>query len=79
MGFCCLSLQAGMIPESERLFDQMQTEGIVPSAAIYNALIGVKGRAGHLSEALALLQDMRNRGVKPDRITYSSLLHACAS
>ena len=68
-----------MIPESERLFEQMQAEGILPSAAIYNALIGVKGRAGQLPEALALLQDMRERGVKPDRITYSSLLHACAA
>jgi pentatricopeptide repeat protein len=68
-----------MIPESERLFDQMQAEGFVPTAAIFNALIGVKGRAGHLSDALALLQDMRDKGVKPDIITYSSLLRTCAS
>ncbi|KAF9682116.1 hypothetical protein SADUNF_Sadunf05G0074800 [Salix dunnii] len=74
LGFC----EEGAIQEAKRVYDQMNSEGGVPSALVYDCLIHgfcQEGR-GKDGSALKLLEDMVGRGCEPDTGSYRPLIDA---
>ncbi|KAI5588285.1 hypothetical protein POPTR_005G102400v4 [Populus trichocarpa] len=74
LGFC----EEGAIQEAKRVYDQMNNEGGIPSALVYDCLIHgfCQEGLGKDGSALKLLEDMVGRGCVPDTGSYSPLIDA---
>ncbi|KAG5182815.1 hypothetical protein JKP88DRAFT_317202, partial [Tribonema minus] len=71
--------KAGDWIDACEVFQQMQLEGIKPSAPTWGALLNTIGTAGHVEKMLAKYKEMCTIGPRPTVITMTTLLdHAGA-
>ncbi|KAJ6413343.1 hypothetical protein OIU84_006187 [Salix udensis] len=70
LGFC----EEGAIQEAKRVYDQMNSEGGVPSALVYDCLIHGFCQEGCVREALELMNEMFFLGYFPVASTFNALI-----
>jgi len=70
LGFC----EEGAIQEAKRVYDQMNNEGGIPSALVYDCLIHGFCQEGCVREALELMNEMVFLGYFPVASTFNALI-----
>lgn len=54
----------------------MNQDGFKPTVAVYNAVIGILGKAGDVEKMKSIIGDMSKNGCDMDVVTYTQLIHA---
>ncbi|KAL8769973.1 MAG: hypothetical protein Q9209_004220 [Squamulea sp. 1 TL-2023] len=62
--------------EAVDIFHRAKTEGVEPSAFLYNALIGKLGKARRIDDCLWYFTEMRAHGIRPTSVTYGTIVNA---
>lgn len=62
--------------EAVKIFHRAQSEGVVPTSFLYNALIGKLGKARRIDDCLFHFAAMRAAGIRPTSVTYGTLVNA---
>lgn len=70
-------VRCGDTASGEKLLDEMEDLGHIPSTAIYTTLIHGYGKELDISSAKRMFQRMRKSGVRPDRVAMNALIGAC--
>ncbi|XP_010266220.1 PREDICTED: pentatricopeptide repeat-containing protein At2g17525, mitochondrial [Nelumbo nucifera] len=70
LGFC----EEGNMEEAKRVYDQMIREGGIPSALVYDRLIGKLCQGGDVRVAFDLINDMIDHGYFPIASTFNELI-----
>ena len=68
----------GLLEESNKIFEEMLKEGIVPDVIAYTALLSILNRNGHPEKALEVAGKMLQNDVPFNEMTYTELLIACS-
>ncbi|XP_057838193.2 pentatricopeptide repeat-containing protein At5g59600 [Cryptomeria japonica] len=66
--------QNGKPEDAQRLFCQMQLEGIKPDVITWNAMIAGYAQSGCGDEALKVFDQMQTLGIKPNVVTWNSII-----
>jgi pentatricopeptide repeat domain-containing protein 1 len=66
-----------MWEKAGELFRQLLSQGLVPDAITYSALISALERGGRWRQALLTFHQMTRSGCHPDGMVYNTLLEAC--
>jgi len=70
--------QAGLAADAERLLEEMQAEGVAPSAFTLTVLVKLNGQVRRLDRAFELFEDLTQRHwFRPNTHVYSALVQAC--
>ncbi len=62
--------------EAVDIFHRAKSEGVEPSAFLYNALIGKLGKARRIDDCLWYFTEMRAHGIRPTSVTYGTIVNA---
>ncbi|KAL8997432.1 MAG: hypothetical protein Q9169_003295 [Polycauliona sp. 2 TL-2023] len=62
--------------EAVDIFHRAKSEGVEPSAFLYNALIGKLGKARRIDDCLWYFTEMRSHGIRPTSVTYGTIVNA---
>ncbi|KAI4242119.1 MAG: hypothetical protein L6R40_004161 [Gallowayella cf. fulva] len=62
--------------EAVDIFQRAKSEGVEPSAFLYNALIGKLGKARRIDDCLWYFSEMRAHGIRPTSVTYGTIVNA---
>ncbi|KAL8812432.1 MAG: hypothetical protein Q9200_001039 [Gallowayella weberi] len=62
--------------EAVDIFHRAKSEGVEPSAFLYNALIGKLGKARRIDDCLWYFSEMRAHGIRPTSVTYGTIVNA---
>ncbi|KAI4271970.1 MAG: hypothetical protein LQ337_005616 [Flavoplaca oasis] len=62
--------------EAVEIFHRAKSEGVEPSAFLYNALIGKLGKARRIDDCLWYFTEMRSHGIRPTSVTYGTIVNA---
>lgn len=54
----------------------MNQDGFKPTVAVYNAVIGILGKARDVEKMQSIMEDMSKNGCDMDVVTYTQLIHA---
>jgi len=54
----------------------MNQDGFKPTVPVYNAVIGIFGKAGDVEKMNSIMEDMSKNGCDMDVVTYTQLIHA---
>ncbi|MCO5589072.1 hypothetical protein L7F22_043037 [Adiantum nelumboides] len=65
--------KCGSLPDTEYLFDNMNTRNVVS----WTAMIEVQAYLGHVAEAFKLLYEMQEQDVDPNDVTFVNILSSC--
>merc|ERR1719161_893615 len=66
--------QAKQPEKVQRVFEDMQADGIACNTVSYNTMIDANARTGRMARCDELFKDMQAAGVQPDIITFSTLV-----
>jgi len=66
--------QAKQPEKVQRVFEDMQADGIACNTVSYNTMIDANARTGRMTRCDELFKDMQAAGVQPDIITFSTLV-----
>merc|ERR1719398_223982 len=66
--------QAKQPEKVQRVFEDMQADGIACNTVSYNTMIDANARTGRMARCDELFKDMQAVGVQPDIITFSTLV-----
>lgn len=70
--------QSGVAAEGERLFKQMQREGITPSNYTVTVLVKLMGQSRRLDRAFEIIEEVSQKyHLKPNNHVYNALIMAC--
>ncbi|KAL8669661.1 MAG: hypothetical protein Q9168_005757 [Polycauliona sp. 1 TL-2023] len=62
--------------EAVDIFHRAKSEGVEPSAFLYNALIGKLGKARRIDDCLWYFTEMRAHSIRPTSVTYGTIVNA---
>eukprot|EP01119_Soliformovum_irregulare_P013777 TRINITY_DN3702_c2_g1_i1.p1 TRINITY_DN3702_c2_g1~~TRINITY_DN3702_c2_g1_i1.p1 ORF type:complete len:351 (-),score=69.13 TRINITY_DN3702_c2_g1_i1:40-1092(-) len=65
-------------PETEKLFKEMQTNGILPESPTYFALIDSYAQQDRVSDMLNSFEEAKAKGITPDRAIFNTILYTLA-
>ena len=55
----------------------LQLQGLLPDAILYNAVIGAYGKGGMSIKDMLLLVDVKRQGLHSSATTYTAVISAC--
>jgi pentatricopeptide repeat protein len=64
--------------KAQRLFEEMEKEGIKPSLVTYTTLMQTYIKNKKLNLALKVFEEIKQKGFKPDQVTYNFIINGCA-
>ena len=70
---------SAQVESALQLFEEMETVGLMPDTATFNALLRAHREAGDSEEALQVLDQMGGKALSPNAQTYHQAISACMS
>lgn len=67
----------GLFKNAEKLFNQLEEEGIKPDLVTWNSLVSGYSMWGHSEEALAVINRIKSVGLTPNVVSWTAMISGC--